>query len=185
MLAKRVGMMYSTTMTNEQTRIQIDGKSYPVGNKYGVPQVKTDGGLSKTRLKEYRDCTIRALALTASIEYSVAHKIGKDAGRQRRRGFHCQTLLDQAQKSGILFSRIIGRGKDLNLVSAPVTIGEFIKNHPTGKFYCRRSGHAFAVVDGIILDNIRNTPRQRITDAWEFIPSAKDSSCQTALDNVI
>lgn len=185
MLAKLVGMMYSTTMTNEQTRIQIDGKSYPVGNKHGVPQVKTDGGLSKTRLKEYRDCTIRALALTASIEYSVAHKIGKDAGRQRRRGFHCQTLLDQAQKSNISFSKIIDRHGDGVRTFQPTTIGEFIQKHSKGRFYCRRSGHAFAVVDGIILDNIRNTPRQRITDAWEFIPSAKDSSCQTALDYVI
>ena len=161
---------------NEQTRVTIAGKSYPVGHKNGLPQVKTDGGLSKTRFREYRDCTIRALALSAGIEYSTAHRIGRDAGRKRRCGFFPDRLLKQAEQSDIKYSK---------LPDSQVTIEEFIRTHSKGSFYCRRSGHAFAVVDGIILDNVRNTPRQKIKEAWEFIPSTENNACKPALDYVI
>lgn len=155
-----------------------------MGHKHGIPQVKTDGGLGKTRFKEYRDCTIRALALSAGIEYATAHKIGRDAGRKKRCGFYPERLLEEAKKSDINFFKIIDRHGDGVRTFQPTTIEEFIKNHPTGKFYCRRSGHAFAVVDGIILDNVRNTPRQRITDAWEFIPKTENNACQATSDIV-
>lgn len=164
---------------NEQTRVTIDGKSYPVGHKHGLPQVKTDGGLGKTRFREYRDCTIRALALSAGIEYSTAHRIGRDAGRKRRCGFYADRLLAQAEKSNIFYKEIISN------TSAPVTIEEFIRSNPTGKFYCSRSGHSFAIVDGIILDNVRNTQRQKIKQAWRLVETQENNACQPALDYVI
>ena len=46
-----------------------------------IKQVVNDGGSVASGLKEYNDCTIRALAVVAGLGYSSAHKIGKDAGR--------------------------------------------------------------------------------------------------------
>lgn len=165
---------------NEQTRVVLVGKSYPIGHKYGLSQVKTDGGLRKTRFNESRDCTIRALALSSGIKYEVAHKIGKDAGRKKRCGFYPEKLLEEAKKSNINFFKIIDEYGDGVRTFQPTTIKEFVKNHPSGRFYCRRRGHAFAVVDGVILDNTRNTPRQIIADAWKFIPNAENNACQPA-----
>jgi hypothetical protein len=164
MLAKRVGMMYSTTMTNEQPPLIKDGR-----------QVISDGGKSETGIKDYNDCTIRALALSAGIKYDVAHKIGRDAGRKDKKGIISDYLIDEAKKNGLKFFK---------RVRSQITISKFIKRNPKGKFYCKSRGHAFAIIDGVIFDTDNNTEYQRIKCAWEFIPSAKDSSCQTALDNV-
>jgi hypothetical protein len=169
---------------NEQTRVTIAGKSYPVGHKNGLPQVKTDGGLSKTRLREYRDCTIRALALSAGIDYSTAHRIGSDAGRRRRCGIFPDKLLKQAEQKNINFFKIIDSHGDGVRTFQPTTIGEFLKRHSKGSFYCHRFGHAFAVVDGVILDNVRNTPRQIIKEAWEFISNAENNACQATSNPV-
>ena len=182
MLAKRVGMMYSTTMTNEQPTTEIaPTNSRVVRGEWPAPekklkQIKLDGGLSETGLKEYSDCTIRALALCANIKYDVAHKVGKDAGRKNRCRFSTVKLIKEAKKNGLKF---------FQCVRSSVTISKFIQRNPKGRFYCRRSGHAFALVDGVILDTTPNSAYQRITHAWEFVSEAEDSSCQTALDNVI
>jgi len=175
MLAKRVGMMYSTTMTNESTTINIDLETFKKFSGDVLPQARTDGGKEDDGFNEYRDCTVRALAISAGIKYYIAHHIARDAGRKNRRGFYVPKIIKEAKKNGLQFYKC---------VRSSITIQKFLKKYPKGRFYCRRSGHAFAVIDGVILDTTPNTPYQRITEAYEFIPSAKDSSCQTALDNV-
>ena len=45
-------------------------------------------------------------------------------------------------------------------------VAKFIREHPTGKFYACKRGHAFAVVDGKISDNTPSTAL--VVRAWEF-----------------
>ena len=165
MLAKRVGMMYSTTMTNEQPTLIEAGK-----------QIKNDAGSSESGLNENLDCTIRALSASSGIQYEVAHKIGKDAGRKDRHRFNVPKLIKEAKKNGLKYYKVI---------RSTITVNKFLQKYSKGRFYCVRRGHAFAVVDGVILDTTYNTPFQIITEAYEFIQDAEDSSCQTALDYVI
>jgi hypothetical protein len=125
-----------------------------------IKQVVNDGGSVASGLKEYNDCTIRALAVVAGLGYSSAHKIGKDAGRKDKKGFRSFTLIEHCRRIGINFELSKRRS---------ISIKKFLEENPTGRFYARRRGHAFAIVDGVIQDATpHNRPLQRITSAWKL-----------------
>ena len=115
--------------------------------------------------KEHNDCTVCALSNTSGLPYYQAHKIAKDAGRKMRRGFQTVKLITHCINNlNMPFKR---------LEQKPMTIAKFIQMFPVGIFYVRRSGHAFAIINGVVVDHLDeeyNTPRKRITHAWQFIP---------------
>ena len=53
-------------------------------------------------------------------------------------------------------------------IAKHMTLKEFVTNHPVGKFYVHKRGHAFAVIDGVIQDWKYNNvgDRTRITLAY-------------------
>lgn len=55
---------------------------------------------------------------------------------------------------------------------AYVTLGQFLKDFPKGRFVVRKSGHVFAVIDGKQFDAIPNGMRCRLTGVYHF---AKES----------
>ncbi|NDC19280.1 MAG: hypothetical protein EBZ87_03320 [Microbacteriaceae bacterium] len=160
---------------NEQTTISVDLETFKKLCGDAIPQAKVDGGSKESGLNEKSDCTIRALAVSAGIDYPVAHRIGRDAGRRNRCGFNVGKLIKEAKKNGLQFYKVI---------RSSVTISKFLQRYPKGRFYCRRSGHAFGVIDGVILDTTPNTPYQRITEAYEFIPKTENNPCQATSDIV-
>ena len=118
----------------------------------------TDAGRQSAGFCEQRDCTIRALAVSAGIPYELAHKIGKEAGRKDGRGFYPDVLLKRAKKHhGITYKK--KRYKN-------ITIQRFIKENPTGRYYVATNCHAFAIINGTIYDNQINRPLQRIEEAY-------------------
>lgn len=120
--------------------------------------ITTDGGLSSLGIKEKNDCTIRALAVSACIPYELAHKIGKEAGRQNGRGFFPDVLLKRAKNHyGIKYKK--KRYKS-------VTIQRFVRENPVGRYYVATNNHAFAIINGAIYDNGLNRPLQRIEEAY-------------------
>jgi hypothetical protein len=69
--------------------------------------ISTDAGRRSSGIVDTNDCTIRALAISANIPYTHAHKIGTEAGRKNGRGFHPARLLKVAKKEyGITYSEI-------------------------------------------------------------------------------
>jgi len=103
------------------------------------------------------DCTVKALAAVAAIEYELANSIAQDAGRIAGRGFSSASLIKEAKSRGVTFSKLRFTGKTLN---------KFLQANPVGRFYVRKKGHAFAVCDGVVSDA---TPRGVIVQAaWKF-----------------
>jgi hypothetical protein len=118
----------------------------------------TDGGRSSSGIEEKGDCTIRALAISAGIPYKFAHKIGAEAGRKNKKGFHPEKLLKYAKREyGITYKKKHYKS---------VTIGRFIKENPTGRYYVATNVHAFAIINGTIYDTGLNRPLQRLEEAY-------------------
>jgi hypothetical protein len=120
--------------------------------------ISSDAGRARSSIQEANDCTIRALAIAASIPYDYAHKIGREAGRKNKKGFHPQKLLKYAKKEyGITYRKT--RHKK-------ITIQKFIKLNPTGRYYVATNVHAFAIINGAIYDMAINRPLQRLEEIY-------------------
>lgn len=118
--------------------------------------VNLDSTQNKRPAKTRADCTVRALADSAGIAYELAESIAADAGRESGRRFKSAKLIEEAKRQGIGFRKIR---------MGSCTLRRFIRNHPDGRYYVRKRGHAFAVIDG--------TPSGKaglgvmILDAWQ------------------
>jgi len=110
-------------------------------------------------IKDNNNCTICALSTAAGIPYNEAYEIGIKAGRKNGKGFPTIKLMQTAIENGIKINRII---------SDRITVQKFLAKYPTGRFIVRRRNHAFAIINGIIYDHLKNRPLQRITDIWEI-----------------
>lgn len=104
------------------------------------------------------DCTVRALSVAASIPYTNAHIIAEKAGRKYGKKFSSRLLIDAAINNGISFQKV---------ERARMTVARFLKEYPTGRFYARKNGHAFAIIDGVISDD--TSGRCRVRDAWQLV----------------
>lgn len=115
------------------------------------------------------DCTVRALATAAGIPYADAEAIALAAGRGLGRRFKSETLIAHAKRRGYIFRKVKGK---------PRTVARFAKEHPAGRFYTHKSGHAFAMIDGVRSDSFPGRTGCRITGAWEYLGYAP--RCQPA-----
>lgn len=100
---------------------------------------------------ELKDCTVVALAEVFNIPYEKAHRHLKlNLGRQNRKG-----LFEKEVKS------LPGTFKEYRIAirsfgcdNVPkITLGQFIKQHPIGRYYVLVRGHALAVIDGVVHDH--------------------------------
>ena len=116
---------------------------------------------------EKNNCTVTALATVLGVDYGVAFDIAEEAGRKPKRGFKSEILVryfnkKKAEKAGYKFHYAI---------RSNITVQKFCKRFPTGRFYVRKKGHAFAIVDGTVFDRSEDVrPLTRIIDAWRLEP---------------
>lgn len=110
---------------------------------------------------EKRDCTVKALAAVAQIEYDQAHSIAKQAGRKDGRKFSSAELINHAEANGFAFTKLPLR---------KATLGTFLKTNQEGRFYVRKNGHAFAVIDGEVSD--KTSLRVIVKTAWQLKQAA-------------
>lgn len=123
--------------------------------------VKSDGGHQLYGIEDSSNCTVRALANVAEIEFNIADEITIKAGRKRHRGFWPNKIINVAKKHyGMKFRK---------LKFKQYTIAKFIKKYPKGRYWVVRTGHCFAIVDGVIYDTTDNKPLQRIYEAYKFL----------------
>lgn len=116
-----------------------------------------------------RNCTVVALAATAGLPYDIAHSIAEAAGRKKNRGFNSAKLLK-------FFNKKQGSTQFKKVKRSTITVQKFCKNYSTGRYFVRKRGHAYAVVDGIVIDRTKPKPRERILEAWKFVGDASNQS---------
>lgn len=124
-------------------------------------------GYSQASLHK-RNCTVIALAATAKIPYMEAYAIAEAAGRKRNKGFNSGKLIKffNKQQGATLFRKV---------KRSPITAQKFCKNYAEGRYFVRKRGHAYAVVDGIVIDTTAPKPRERILEAWKYVGEDYDN----------
>ena len=53
-----------------------------------------------------------------------------------------------------------------------MSLARFIRENPVGVFYVLKSAHAFAIVDGVLVDTWHVGNRCRVTSAWRVTKAA-------------
>jgi len=109
-----------------------------------------------------RSCTINALSNAAEIPFDVAQQIGFKAGRVVNRGFQGSKLIPVAKRYGVVARKL--RFKRM-------TLRKFIKTHPVGRYYVENNRHAFAVVNGAVVDWLENAAGCILEKAWHITSS--------------
>lgn len=134
------------------------------------PYMKTDGGRSQSkRPKQRNDCTVIALAVSASLTYDAAYDIVASRGRKCAEGywfpFGFKTIRSGPMpEAGVRF----------DWISYPAVkydrrehIDSFARSHKKGVFVLRLSKHVCAVVDGVVHDTHRTYDERCVYGAWK------------------
>lgn len=128
---------------------------------------------SKKSINERNDCVVRAITETFEIPYDEAHSIASDKfGRKRRNGVTSLypsflTLIKENFKIGgyeldfiptwnLVYSgskKRIGLFDNVDDKKYKITVGMFLKQRPLGRYLVIVSGHAFSIVNGVIIGN--------------------------------
>lgn len=127
---------------------------------------------------EHMDCTVHATAIAAQIPYFEAHELLARFGRRPRHGVKYRDFIAWVTSPALCcFNNkvmtgqkgVIGayRVQRVNL-DKPVTLGQFLKDFPNGRFVVRKRGHVFAVIDGKQFDSRPNGMRCRLTGVYHF-----------------
>ena len=107
---------------------------------------------------ETNDCSVRAFAVAADVTYTKSHAIHAHFGRENGKG----TYWDCSEKVAKMLGMV-----EWNIPA--LTLQSFIRKYPKGSFWIARSGHAFAVVDGIVYDWATGTgPRSRVVKVFKL-----------------
>ena len=144
-------------------------------------------GLSNSQIakNETNDCFVRALAAATGQDYDTAHKVASiDFNRDHKKGVSITDLEDtmmRAQETGLEVGntvygvkRLKGMriknyyrlyGKD---VARKKSVKSFMKDNPKGSYIVTVSKHAFAVIDGKLVDNKGEEfrPTRKVTSAY-------------------
>lgn len=127
---------------------------------------------------EINDCFVRAMAAAYKVPYHQAHAVAADIfKREPRRGTRMVQLRMQ-QLNYKLFdiqgtplekkeitTYYINRGE---LTNRRMTVGTFVKTFPTGTYLLLVRGHAFTVIDGVVVGNATDAIKHkvRVESAW-------------------
>ena len=117
-----------------------------------LPYIYNDAGRNQNSPSERNDCTVRALAISTNIDYSVAHDFLKERGRKCRKSFlfpkkrsdDCALGYEFVWKS---FPLVKGKKR----MSPERLAIEFSK----GVYICKTVKHVYAVVSGVINDTYK------------------------------
>lgn len=105
---------------------------------------------------EHNDCTVISFATVWGCSYEQAHTHLKMAGgRQNRHALPwaaCRSVATWCPKTLIKAGPYTHKNR--------ITLKEFCKQHPVGRYWVGVSGHALAVIDGVIYDHSYKPRRQ-------------------------
>jgi hypothetical protein len=108
---------------------------------------------------EQRDCTVRAFASATGQAYEIVHSAFSKAGRKSGKGCYLQRIAQDVAKM---------LGVTAQLVRRSGTVAKFLRDFPQGNYVIRVSGHAFAVINGVIHDNAPQSHARLVKSAWKI-----------------
>jgi hypothetical protein len=133
---------------------------------------------------ETNDCTVRALAIAADLPYPVAHAVLAKHGRAPRRGCVPDVSFPAYAELGFrpvqlkfvqtqVYRRSHSRQDRTGythyiqptvawMQRTELTLCQFLKQNPVGRFIVHVRRHAIAVVDGVVMDSLKFRPRQYV-----------------------
>jgi len=128
---------------------------------------------SVTAKSEKNDCVVRAVASTFNLKYDVAHKfVADEFDRQFRKGTF-GTSIKLSNRDNILGTKykIIPK-QDLKYPGSTrhqmnggkpteITLNIFLEKYPKGKYLVIKKGHAFSIIDGVVIGNSNDGNRLR------------------------
>lgn len=107
--------------------------------------------------REKNDCTVVAFAEVFNVSYEEAHlHLKTKCGRVDRKGLCSYKVIPDSITGVKIATRTFG------CTNIPkISLGNFIKQHPVGRYYVCVRGHALAVIDGVIHDH-SHKPRRMV-----------------------
>lgn len=137
-----------------------------------MSKIKTSAfGVSKNG--EHNDCAVRAATNVLGLDYDDVHSVFKKNGRKDKKGTDINVFFKTFKELGFSYVGSFGKTKAARSVeffsgchfkvtkdhfNKSLTLGQFLKQVPFGKYVVCISGHALAVIDGKIIDNIEHLP---------------------------
>ena len=135
---------------------------------YIYSQERLNLGSSTLAQKEKNDCAVKAIAAAAGVSYETSHAFtGEYLMRTRRMGTLLGMFLPNITKEPMMLGskkvefKSLGNIKITNgyklygeVVRRKKTVKSFIKDNPRGSFVVSVAGHALAIVDGVLIDNV-------------------------------
>jgi len=109
-------------------------------------------------MNERNDCTVKALAITAGIEYQQAHRILAVLGRKNSRGLRCEhhTMVNKMRAAVMMADKIVSKAEYPQGLTLK-TIGQW---RPHGSWLVFTSGHVAAMIDGKVDDWAADSKRR-------------------------
>jgi hypothetical protein len=139
---------------------------------------------SKIAQSESNDCAVRAIASSFEMHYDEAHKfVAKKWFRGNREG----TRNFIGGMRGMVSRGVLINGKSFSnlgdqnghmkydvkvkgqIVKRNMTTGTFIKKFPKGRYLVVVRGHAFSIIDGVVVGNTEDSKMKKrvILYSWE------------------
>lgn len=127
-----------------------------------MKDVKTFDGYSTEHIQSYREntgdtnyCVLAALHFVTGQPMEVCNKFFMRYGRKYRKGMYTSEVVSALAKSRHYYFKKGNYNRNNK-----ITINQFVKKHPVGKYYLVVRGHALAVIDGVVYDHsVRLTRR--------------------------
>lgn len=129
-------------------------KDVPWVNTYRLPEIVA----ARKLFRETNDCTVISFTQVWDTTYDLAHKHLKKQFRRPNRGgpswANCHKAVELCPKTKITD---MGYTRDNK-----ITINQFIERHPKGRYWVFVSGHALAIIDGVLYDHSYKLKRRVI-----------------------
>ena len=149
---------------------------------------------SKVANKETNDCVVKAVAASIGVTYDTAHTFVKETfNREDRKGVPGKDLIENMSKLSEVGIAKVGT-KEVSfevmpkqaitnmyklygeLIHRQKTVKSFMESYPKGSYIVTVAKHAFAVVDGVMIDNVGTEykPTRKVTGAYKVIDKTAD-----------
>ena len=155
----------------------------------GRKHLLSTSGITKQGARN--DCSVRALANAGGIPYETAEAIHARNGRKHNAGCTVETVAKTYGEAGFELQGVYGDTKQAwflrNILHTSyakdhkgTTLAKFVQQNNKGKYICLVRGHAFAVVDGAIIDNQHLLAGKRVIAVFKPV----DNSVQAMLEEM-
>lgn len=116
---------------------------------------------------ERNDCTVVAVAAAAEVSYAEAHAFLAANGRKPRRGMYFSQFM--AGRTELLGWKVVEEHPaTLTGGRAYPTLARVAARYRKGRYIAVKRGHAFAIVEGTVVDATRMGGRARVINMWRL-----------------